>query len=273
MASLGQIIFYSMVTLIVLFAAVIILILALALTVGSTEVFSSNKMAIANLGEDVLLSCYLNTDSQDTRLKGVSVTWQKTGLTGLVYQYENGAPKLSDQNAQFKRRTQLFPDALISGNASLLLRGVSRSDAGEYSCSISSSAGGGKVSVNLRTGAFSAPTFKFSNDILTAEASRWLPKPNVTWSHNDGEFLSGITNFIENSGGIFSLVSTLQPVNVSQPYTCRIQNDLVTAVSTATATGSDVSRNTYFVYSAASTPLALTCLNVMTTVLYVYYLT
>ena len=85
--------------------------------------------------------------------------------------------------------------------------------------------------------AFSAPSFKFSNGVLTAEASRWLPKPTVTWSHNDGQVLSGITNFEENSAGIFSLVSVLQPVNVSQTYTCRIQNDLVTTVSTATATG------------------------------------
>ncbi|KAF3843483.1 hypothetical protein F7725_002332, partial [Dissostichus mawsoni] len=190
-------------------------------------------MAIANLGEDALLSCYLNSDSQNARLKGVSVSWQKTGVTGLVYQYEDGAPKLSDQNSQFKGRTQLFPDVLLSGNASLLLRRVRGSDAGEYSCSVSSSAGGGKVDINLRTG---APSFKFSNGVLTAEASRWLPKPTVTWSHNDGQVLSGITNFDENSAGIFSLVSALQPVNVSQTYTCRIQNDLVTAVSTATAT-------------------------------------
>ncbi|KAJ4933211.1 hypothetical protein JOQ06_030046 [Pogonophryne albipinna] len=224
-----------MVTLIILFMTVIILILALALTVGSLEVLSKDKMAIANLGEDALLSCYLNSDSQDARLKGVSVSWQKTGLTGLVYKYEDGAPKLSNQNSQFKGRTQLFPDALLLGNASLLLRRVRGSDAGEYSCSISSSAGGGKVDINLRTGAFSAPSFKFSNGVLTAEASRWLPKPNVTWSHYDGQVLSGITNFKENSAGIFSLVSTLQPVNVSQTYTCSIQNDLVTAVSTVTA--------------------------------------
>ncbi|KAI9546987.1 hypothetical protein NQZ68_021656 [Dissostichus eleginoides] len=273
MASLGQIIFYSMVTLIILFTTVIILILALALTVGSSEVLSKDKMAIANLGEDALLSCYLNSDSQNARLKGVSVSWQKTGVTGLVYQYEDGAPKLSDQNSQFKGRTQLFPDVLLSGNASLLLRRVRGSDAGEYSCSISSSAGGGKVDINLRTGAFSAPSFKFSNGVLTAEASRWLPKPTVTWSHNDGQVLSGITNFDENSAGIFSLVSALQPVNVSQTYTCTIQNDLVTAVSTATATDSDVSGNTYFIYSAASIPFASIYLSIMTTVLCMYSIT
>ncbi|KAK5890053.1 hypothetical protein CesoFtcFv8_013622 [Champsocephalus esox] len=270
MASLGQIIFYSMVTLIIVFMTVIILILSLALTVGSAEVLSKDKMAIANLGEDALLSCYLNSDSQNAQQKDVSVSWQKTGVTGLVYQYEDGAPTLSDQNSQFKGRTHLFPDALLSGNASLLLRRVRGSDAGEYSCSISSSAGGGKVDINLRTGAFSAPSFKFSNGVLTAEASSWLPKPNVTWSHNDGRVLSGFTNFEENSAGIFSLVSTLQPVNVSQAYTCSIQNDLVTAVSTATATDSDVSVNTYFIYSAASIPFASTYLSIMATVLCMY---
>ncbi|XP_029315279.1 V-set domain-containing T-cell activation inhibitor 1 [Cottoperca gobio] len=272
MASLGQIIFYSMITLIVLFSAVIILILALAFS-GSSEVMSSNTTPIANLGEDELLSCILKTDSQEVRLTDVSVTWEKKELTGFVYRYEKGAPQLNDQNSQFKGRTQLFPDALVTGNASLLLRGVSRSDAGEYTCSISSSGGGGKVNIQLRTAAFSAPTFKFSNGILAAEASRWFPKPNVTWLNFDADVLSGITNFTQNSAGIFSLVSTLQSVNASETYTCTIQNNLVIAVSTATAIGPDVSGNTFFTYTAASSLLASTYLSIMTSVLCISYLT
>ncbi|KAM9347380.1 V-set domain-containing T-cell activation inhibitor 1 [Symphorus nematophorus] len=271
MATLGQIIFYSMITLIILFSAIIILILALAFSNSLSEVMSSNTMPIANLGQDQLLNCYIQ--NEQARISQVSVTWEKTGLKGLVYQYKNGAPNLGDQNSQFKGRAQLSPEAAVTGNASLLLRDVRSSDAGEYTCSISSSVGGGRVNINLRTAAFSAPTFKFSSGVLAAEASRWFPKPNVTWLDHVGNILQGSTSFKQNSAGIFSILTTLQPVNISDTYTCRIENQLVMATSRATITGSQVSGNTYFTYNTASSLLVSTYLSIMTSVLCIYYLT
>ncbi|XP_054471831.1 V-set domain-containing T-cell activation inhibitor 1 [Anoplopoma fimbria] len=273
MATIGQIIFCSMITLIVLFGAVIILILALSLSGQLSEVISNNISPIASLGDDELLSCYLNAKSQSARLSKVSVTWEKTGLTGPVYRYQDGAPSLVNQNSQFKGRTQLFPNALLVGNASLMLRSVRESDGGEYTCSISSSGGSGQVKIQLKTAAFSAPTFKFTNGVLTAEATRWLPKPNVTWSDFYGNGLSAITNFTENSLGIFSVVSTLTNVNVSDSYKCRIGNDLVTANSKATFTGAGVTENTYFTFSTASSLLTSTHLIITTSILSFYHLT
>ncbi|XP_074514573.1 V-set domain-containing T-cell activation inhibitor 1 isoform X2 [Sebastes fasciatus] len=273
MATLRQIIFYSMITLIVIFAALIILILSLSFSGTLSELMSSNTSPTANLGEDVLLSCILNKESGQTKLSKVSVTWMR-GLTEEVYRYKNRGPALDDQNSQFKGRAQLFPDALVTGNASLLLRDTRRSDEGMYTCSFSSSGGGGWIKVHLRVAAFSAPTFKFSNGVLTAEASRWFPKPNVTWTDFEGKVLSGSTSFAQNSAGIFSVVSTLPSLNISGTYTCMIQNDLVTAVSAASITATDpgVSVKTYFVYSAASSLLASTYLSIMTSILCIYYL-
>ncbi|KAM6955129.1 V-set domain-containing T-cell activation inhibitor 1 [Lycodopsis pacificus] len=273
MATIGQIIFCSMIVLIVLFGAAIVLFLALSFTGQVSEVMSNNMAPTANLGNDELLSCYLNAQIQPARVTKVSVTWQKTGLTGPVYRYEDGAPSLGDQDRQFKGRTQLFPDALVAGNASLLLRSVGRSDGGEYTCTISSSGGGGKVKLHLRTAAFSAPTFTFTSGALTAEAPRWFPKPNVTWSDFNGNVLNGGTSFAENSVGIFRVVSTLQPVNISETYGCRIENDLVAAISKATVTGPDVTENTYFTFSAASSLMTSTHLSITTSVLCIYYLT
>ncbi|XP_073330054.1 V-set domain-containing T-cell activation inhibitor 1 [Pagrus major] len=273
MASLGQIIFCSMITLIILFSALIILILSLALTGSTPSVMSSNKKPIANLGQDGLLRCYLNTAGENPIINRVSVTWEKKGLTGLVYKYVDGAVDLKDQNPQFKGRTQGFPGSLVRGNGSLLLRVVRSSDEGEYTCSISSSEGRGSVNIQLRTAAFSAPTFKFSNGTLFAEARRWFPEPNVTWSDHDGHILQGSTNFTQNSAGIFSVVSVLRSANISDTYTYRIENNLVIALSRATISGSEVSANTYFIYNAASSLLASTYLGIMTSVLCIYYLT
>ncbi|XP_075960973.1 V-set domain-containing T-cell activation inhibitor 1 [Anarhichas minor] len=272
MATIGQIVFCSMIILIVIFGTAIILLLALALSGQLSEVMSNNVAPTANLGNDELLSCYLNAQTQPARVTEVSVTWQRTGLTGPVYRYQNGAPSLGDQDPQFKGRTQLFPDALVAGNASLLLRSVGRSDGGEYTCTISSSGGGGMVKIHLKTAAFSAPTFKFTSGALTAEAPQWFPKPNVTWSDFNGNVLNGSTSFAENSVGIFRVVSTLQPVNVSETYICRTENDLVTAVSKATVTD-PVTENTYFTFSAASSLMTSTHLSITTSVLCIYYLT
>lgn len=233
-----------------------------------SEVTSNNMAPVANLGDDALLSCYVDTKSPEAKFRDVSVTWEKAGLT--VYRYRDGAPSLADQDPRFTGRAQLFPSALAAGNASLLLRGVRRSDGGEYTCSISSSGGGGTLTVNLKTAgrtarlssspvlaptgnptfssmkkgnisafvlsAFSAPTFKISGGVLVAEAPRWFPKPNVTWRDEDGGVLSGDTT-VEENVGMFRVVSELRPVNVSDTYSCRIENELVISVSEATVAG------------------------------------
>ncbi|KAM9850597.1 V-set domain-containing T-cell activation inhibitor 1 [Aulostomus maculatus] len=271
MATLGRIIFYSMVTLIIIFSIIIILILALTFSGSSSELQSSNRFPIANLSEDKLLSCFLHQDNEDATFSRMSVTWEKAELTGVVYKYENGAEDFTDQNSDYRGRTQLFPDALNTGNVSLLLKNVKYSDEGEYTCQVSYSRGGGKINIHLKTAAFSAPTFTFSNGILTAEANRWFPKPNVTWLNYDDNVLQGSTNFTLNSAGTVRIVTKLQPVNTNNTYTCKIQNDLVTSVSDVTVTGSDVSGNTYFIYSTATSLPAFYW--IVTNVLCIYYLT
>lgn len=117
---------------------------------AGSRVQSTNTSPIGNLSDDVLLSCYLNTNNHQA-VNDISVTWKKANLAGLVYKYQNGAPDLTDQNSQFKGRTLPFLDKLMTGNASLLLKGVRNSDRGEYTCSISYSEGTGEVNIYLRT--------------------------------------------------------------------------------------------------------------------------
>nr|XP_061799260.1 V-set domain-containing T-cell activation inhibitor 1-like [Nerophis lumbriciformis] len=235
MASLGQIIFYIMITLIVIFSAIIILIVSLTLS-GNSQVESLNRLPVANLGEDYILSCFLPADSEQSTFEKVSITWRKKSLEGIVYRYEDGAENNAEQDSQYRGRVEIFSDLVLKGNASLLLRKVRLRDAGEYTCSLSHSGGGGDIKINLRTAAFTAPTFTFSSGVLTAVASRWFPQPNVTWLDAEDNVLQGSTDFIESSAGIFRVISTLGSVNVSDTYTCRIKNDLVASNSDATVT-------------------------------------
>ncbi|PWA15610.1 hypothetical protein CCH79_00018456, partial [Gambusia affinis] len=228
---------------------------------------SSNTKPVANLGEDQVLSCYVSAESQPNRLGDVSVSWEKTDV-GTVYRYEKGAPALAGQASEFRGRTQVFPDAVAIGNASLLLRSVKSSDEGEYTCTVRSSAGRGTVSIQLRT---AVPTLKFSNNILTSEASSWFPKPDVTWLNQTGNELNANTSFTERSPGIYSVLSSLQSAKVSETYSCRIENNLVVAVTEATITGAGVLGRTFFTFSVASMQLVSIYLIIITSVLCMFY--
>lgn len=112
---------------------------------------SNNKWPIGNLGEDVILSCKFKTSTNSGELTSqVSITWKKKGLSEVVYSYNKGAVQLTEQNPQFKDRTQLFSDAIGGGNASMLLRNVKMKDEGVYYCSVNAPSGSGTDSVNLR---------------------------------------------------------------------------------------------------------------------------
>lgn len=111
---------------------------------------SLNPIPIANISQDVLLSCLLRRRNDQQRITRVSVTWEKKGQLGFVYQYKDGHPEFGNQNEAFQGRVEIFPSLLLDGNASLLLRNVRMSDEGVYACSVDSSDGGGKINIDLR---------------------------------------------------------------------------------------------------------------------------
>lgn len=119
---------------------------------GSQTPFVDNPDAppVGNIGGDVQLGCsFLASRPRGERAGAVSVTWEKEGLSGVVFRYQNRAAQLKDQNPLFRGRAQIFPGLLPSGNASLLLRRVEPEDAGVYRCSVSAPGGRGSVSVCL----------------------------------------------------------------------------------------------------------------------------
>ncbi|XP_021435665.1 V-set domain-containing T-cell activation inhibitor 1 [Oncorhynchus mykiss] len=261
MASLGQIIFWGMIVMIFVAAGLIILILSVSFAVqglggSQATVDSNNKWPIGNLGEDVILSCKFKTSTNSRELTSqVSITWKKKGLSEVVYSYNKGAVQLTEQNPQFKDRTQLFSDAIGGGNASMLLRNVKMKDEGVYYCSVNAPSGSGTDSVNLRVAAFSAPKFKWVNTTLMAEGERWFPKPDVLWLDvNDNVLNESETSFFNNSAGITRFISSLQQITLNDSYTCIIQNHLVKAVSRATVKDIEISTRTFFSFSTAAAP-------------------
>ncbi|XP_077071286.1 V-set domain-containing T-cell activation inhibitor 1 isoform X2 [Siphateles boraxobius] len=256
MASIGEIIFASMIVLIVVISGLIIFILAIAFSVSQGTVESSRPSTVGNLAEDVVLDCRFLSNSGNEQLSDVSITWLKDAVSGVVYEYKNKAAQLQGQNKQFKNRAQLFSDVISTGNASLLLRNVKMEDEGVYRVTVNAPRVSGTTSVNLRVAAFTAPTFTRANGSLFAEAHRWFPKPEVSWMSHSGQLLNSSTNFTNNNAGIMRVTSVLEnQVKVDDIYTCLIENALVKAISEATVTDR-VKEKTYFIFSAASTKVS-----------------
>ncbi|XP_042162938.1 V-set domain-containing T-cell activation inhibitor 1 isoform X3 [Oncorhynchus tshawytscha] len=185
MASLGQIIFWGMIVMIFVAAGLIILILSVSFAVqglGGSQgtVDSNNKWPIGNLGEDVILSCKFKTSTNSGESTSqVSITWKKKGLSEVVYRYNKGAVQLTEQNPQFKDRTQLFSDAIGGGNASMLLRNVKMKDEGVYYCSVNAPSGSGTDSVNLRVADIEISTTTFFSFSTAAAPPILLPQRHV----------------------------------------------------------------------------------------------
>lgn len=106
---------------------------------------------VGNLGQDVILDCKFQTKNMQVS-SDVLITWEKEGLTGVVYQYQNNAGQLQEQNPYFINKVKLFPDAIPTGNASLLIKTVRMEDKGVYHCSVTGSGVSGTVSIYLSVG-------------------------------------------------------------------------------------------------------------------------
>ncbi|XP_073508630.1 NACHT, LRR and PYD domains-containing protein 1 homolog [Phyllobates terribilis] len=85
------------------------------------------------LHEDVLLPCaVIYKDEFDYNL--LVVHWQRLENDVVVHTFYYGSSQPEYQSVQYRGRTEMFYDLLPSGNLSLLLRNLSESDAGIYTC-------------------------------------------------------------------------------------------------------------------------------------------
>ncbi|MGH0185694.1 UNVERIFIED_CONTAM: hypothetical protein FKN15_018705 [Acipenser sinensis] len=68
-------------------------------------------------------------------LTRVVVTWQRPDYR-VVHSFYYGQDQLALQNETYRNRTQLFPEQLSVGNASLRLKQVRGEDEGWYTCAV-----------------------------------------------------------------------------------------------------------------------------------------
>ncbi|XP_075620864.1 V-set domain-containing T-cell activation inhibitor 1 isoform X2 [Balearica regulorum gibbericeps] len=226
MASQGQVIFWSMTTVIIILAAVIALIIGFGVS-GKRSISVTVLTSPGNIGQHGILGC---TFEPDIRMGSIAIRWAKVGVAGLVHEFKGGKDHLQEQDASFQGRTAVFVDEVIGGNASLELRDVRLSDA-----------------------AFSTPKVHVENsssgDTLQCEAPRWFPRPTVHWTaySDTGEYLPHVANtsYELNAENItLKVVSFLHNVTVNTTYTCVIENNIAKATGNIKVTDFSITRGT-----------------------------
>ncbi|XP_030060894.1 V-set domain-containing T-cell activation inhibitor 1 [Microcaecilia unicolor] len=225
MASVGQIIFWSMIAIIIILAGAIALIIGLAVS-GNNSATVSTSTSVGRIGDDGVLYCSFVADIKQNSI----IEWEKEGLSGLVLKYDKGKEDKSNQNPIFNGRTQFFLNQVVIGNASLLLKNVKLSDTGIYKCTVTTSAGRGQATMDFRVGAYSYVDVKNSTgNTLQCTAESWYPKPSVRWFNiSSGEDLTEFseTTFEKGFDPVLAVVSLLKNVTHNTPYSCVIENQI-----------------------------------------------
>ncbi|XP_063804800.1 V-set domain-containing T-cell activation inhibitor 1-like isoform X2 [Pseudophryne corroboree] len=236
--------FISMIAIIILLVGVIALIIGLSVSGNSTTNDVTTVNAVGQIGKDVILSCTFTPDVKQSS----NVLWERVGLPGNVYNYQNGKISLTNQSPLYKGRASLFLNQLAAGNASLQLSNVQLTDTGVYRCTITNSNGSGQNILSLNVGAFSAITMtNISETTLRCASLIWLPKPTVTWQNiTSGSDLTNLstTTYEPNLGNSFQIISDYPGIQENVQYRCVINNALAKAEGNALLSASGLQTST-----------------------------
>uniref|UniRef100_A0A8C0IUG0 Ig-like domain-containing protein n=1 Tax=Chelonoidis abingdonii TaxID=106734 RepID=A0A8C0IUG0_CHEAB len=191
---------------------------------SSIGVTTSAPDIVAQFQGDVTLSC-LFPSQPGMNLQRLTLTWQKerVGAEALVaHSYYYGKEQLERQDQIYRNRTQMDPEGLARGNASLTLRGVRIQDEGIYLCHITSEQG--KISVRRQVAVMGNVS---SQVTLTCRAEGGYPEASVLWldGARNNMTVESDTSLQRDPSGLCDVSSRiLLPRTGCGNYTCLLES-------------------------------------------------
>ncbi|XP_008292638.1 V-set domain-containing T-cell activation inhibitor 1-like isoform X2 [Stegastes partitus] len=178
-------------------------------------------------GSDAILGCSLDPPKSLDQDLFDWIKDEKTDVKKEVFMYSNGSHDnngLSGQDKQFQGRVSHFPDQLINGNASIIIRNTTIEDAGDYTCLFLLPQGQEqKCNIKLVVGVAHKPYVSVCNVSesgvqLKCEVEGAFPQPEVQWLDSDGTVLSAEDPEVVERGGRFDI--TLQTTVIATDGNC-----------------------------------------------------
>ncbi|XP_072567630.1 uncharacterized protein [Paramormyrops kingsleyae] len=118
-------------------------------------VIGADEPIYAHAGEDVTLSCSVDTHVNVTELQ---VEWRKTDDDGdiLVLLYADGENRPESQDGRYSGRAEFFTEEISKGNFSMNLRKVRTEDKGEFRCEVYSDTDSASTTTRIAALGFSS---------------------------------------------------------------------------------------------------------------------
>ncbi|XP_034096345.1 butyrophilin subfamily 2 member A1-like isoform X2 [Gymnodraco acuticeps] len=198
---------------------------------GQSQLIGSSQPIVANLGDDIILPCYLEPA---VNAAGLTLEWTRPDMDPrFVHVMRSGREMVDKKHQLFKGRTSMFTDELKNGNISMKLSNVNFSDRGKYRCFIPELGRQAFVQLVFASGSSSPPVVSLSGldgqsggVVLQCESAGWYPEPEVLWLDAEGKLLSAGPP--ETVRGPYELYTVSSRVTVekrpSNSFTCRVQH-------------------------------------------------
>ncbi|KAK6469720.1 CD276 antigen-like [Huso huso] len=211
-------------------------------------------------GSDVTLDCSFSYKA-GADLTRVVVTWQRRDYR-VVHSFYYGQDQLARQNETYRSRTQLFPEQLSVGNASLRLKQVRGEDEGWYTCAVTNQVESTMGDVQLIVAAeFSEPQLVITDHpdspdkALLSCISTGYPSASVQWLNETGCDIteSSKTSQSLDRDGLVEITSHIL-VSRDANYTCVLTHSRLkqTLMKTITLTKKDFSSRSSIMWVVSS---------------------
>ncbi|CAH2223007.1 HERV-H LTR-associating 2 isoform X1 [Pelobates cultripes] len=158
----------------------------------------SNTEVWGELSKEVILPCSFKPTEEEV------IHWNIDENSKNVHSFYYGQEHLEDQDPNYRGRTSLFLSELSSGNASLKITDVKKSDENTYSCYVGTQTGNRKY-VKLYIAAFEQQSIEYISDnsgkmYLNCTAKNIIPDKalDIVWYKNNIRLTSGSFFEIEN---------------------------------------------------------------------------
>ncbi|KAF5902601.1 antigen like protein, partial [Clarias magur] len=194
----------------------------------------SDRLAAAR-GHAVVLGCAFSPDfGSNPDISSLVMTWQRQEDNRVVHSFYYEQDQLAFQDSAYENRTSLFVTELSKGNASVRIENVGVKDAGRYLCTVSTSRGTDKATLQLDYGAFyTEPRLTInvnSSDIMVQYETEGFPAPQLTWKGENGKNLSSnIQTSIQpiEEKGLYYIKSSYTAPKTALNFTFILENQLL----------------------------------------------
>ncbi|XP_064425640.1 CD276 antigen-like [Latimeria chalumnae] len=189
-------------------------------------------------GSDVILSCTF-PHKPDSGTQRVTINWQRNNpgspdLGRVIHSYYYQRDQLDLQDEAYRNRTQMFPEEVCKGNASLKLMRVRLEDEGSYTCYVGNEQDHVEHSTDLVVAApFKEPTLTVDSSnsagyvLLTYTTEGGYPEASVKWLNASGSDITEESDTTQAAGltGLLQVRSEITvPMIENVNYTFILEN-------------------------------------------------